>query len=164
MGEFLLPSLPPDFVPNFLTQPFPINNDTKFPEEPGGPPPLRLDDPTREDRFPKGADLDELTDAFNNLSQNDDCLWDLSTEQWIELAALFSQALKKGFTKHTNGIGAVSFTRNLPLESREHCAELSKNVDSINRFFQRPFDETMSTKYCHKCLTAEGTTPTQWQT
>ena len=22
----------------------------------------------------------------------------------------------------------------------------------------------MSTKYCHKCLTAEGTTPTQWQT
>ena len=28
MGDFTLPSLPPDFVPNFLTQPQPINNDT----------------------------------------------------------------------------------------------------------------------------------------
>ena len=72
MGDFTLPSLPLDFIPNFLTQPFPINNDTKFPEEPGGPPPLQIDDPSREDRFPKGVDFDELLFAFNNLSQNND--------------------------------------------------------------------------------------------
>ena len=71
--------------------------------------------------------------------------------------------MKKGLIRYTNGIGAASFTRELSMESREHCIELSKNIDSINRFFQRPFDESMSTNYCHKCLTANGTTPTQWQ-
>ena len=32
MGDFTLPSLPPDSVPNFLTQPNPINNNTNFPD------------------------------------------------------------------------------------------------------------------------------------
>ena len=72
--------------------------------------------------------------------------------------------MRRGLTQFTNGIGAASFTRNLPLESRIHFIELSKNIESINRYFQLPYNETMTTNYCHKCLTAEGTTPTHWQT
>ena len=164
MGDLRLPSLPPDFVPNFLTQPGFITNDTNILEESGGPPPLQREDPSREDRFPRDSPfLDELEDALNNLAQtNQDCT--LSKEQWIEVAALYSQAMKKGLTHFMNTIGAASFTRDLPLESRNHFIELSKNIDSINRYFQRPFDESMSTNYCHKCLTVEGTTPTHWQT
>ena len=164
MGDFTLPSLPPDFVPNFLTQPGFITNDTNIPEEPGIPPPLQREDPSREDRFPRDSPfLDELEDAFNNLAQTDhDCT--LSKEQWIEVAALYSQAMKKGLTQLTKSIGAASFTCDLPLESRDHFIELSKNIESINRYFQLPYDESMSTNYCHKCLTAEGTTPTHWQT
>ena len=72
--------------------------------------------------------------------------------------------MKKGLTQLTKSIGAASFTCDLPLESRDHFIELSKNIESINRYFQLPYDESMSTNYCHKCLTAEGTTPTHWQT
>ena len=164
MGDFTLPSLPPTFVPNFLTQPGFITNDTNIPEDPGSLPPLQRDDPSREDRFPRDSPfLDEIEDALNNLAQiNQDCT--LSKEQWIEVAALYSQAMKKGLTQFTNSIGAASFTRNLSMESRTHIIELSKNIESINRYFQLPYDESMSTNYCHKCLTAKGTTPTQWQT
>ena len=164
MGEFLLPSLPPDFVPNFLTQPGFITNDTNIPEDPGSFPPLQQEDPSREDRFPRDSPfLDELEDALNNLAQHqEDCT--LSKEQWMEVAALYSQAMRKGLTKFTNSIGAASFTRNLPLESHVHFIELSKNIESINRYFQLPYDESMSINYCHKCVTAEGTTPTHWQT
>ena len=164
MGDFTLPSLPPDFVPNFLTQPGFITNDTNIPEDSGGLPPLQREDPSCEDRFPRDSPFfDELEDALNNLAQTDqDCT--LSKEQWIEVAALYSQAMKKGLTQLTNSIGAASFTRNLPLESRIHVIELSKNIESINRYFQLPFDESMSTNYCHKCLIAKGTTPTHWQT
>ena len=168
MGDFTLPSLPPDFTPNFLTQPHLINNDTNLLEEQRGFNPLQQVDPSREDRFPKDADgdspfLNELNKAFNNLTQtNQDTT--LSKEQWIEVSALFAQAMRIGLVQYTNGIGAASFTRNLPLESRIHFIELSKNIESINRYFQLPYDESMSTNYCHKCLTAEGTTPTHWQT
>ena len=163
MGDFILPPLPSDFVPNFLTQPGFITNDTNIPEDPGIPTPLKQDDPSHEDRFPRDSPfLDELEDALNNLAQtNQDCT--LSKEQWIEVAALYSQAMKKGLTQFTNAIGAASFTRNLPLESRVHFLELSKNIECINRYFQLPYDESMSTNYCHKCLTAESTTPTHWQ-
>ena len=164
MGDFTLPSLPPDFVPNFLTQPGFITNDTNILEDPGAFPPLQRIDPSREHRFPRDSPfLDELEEAIDNLAQiNQTCI--LSKEQWIEAAALYSQAMKKGLIHYTNSVGASSFTRDLPLESRDHFIELSKNIDCINRYFQRPFDESMSTAYCHKCLMAEGTTPTHWQT
>ena len=164
MGDLTLPSLPPDFVPNFLTQPGYITNDTNILEEPGTFPPLQRTDPSREHRFPRDSPfLDELEEAVDNLAQTDQtCI--LSKEQWIEAAALYSQAMKKGLIHFTNSVGASSFKRDLPLESRDHLIELSKNIDSINRYFQRPFDESTSTQYCHKCLTAEGTTPTHWQT
>lgn len=168
MGDFTLPSLPPNFVPNFLTQPPPINNDTNLLDNLAGFNPIQQSDPSRGDHFPKDVDgdspfLDELDTAFNNLSQTDEDTT-LSTEQWIEVSTLYAQAMRHGLVNYTKGIGAASFTRNLSLESRIHCIELSKNIESINRYFQLPYDETMSTKYCHKCLTADGTIPTQWQT
>ena len=167
MGDFTLPSLPPDFVPNFLTQPFPINNDTNFPDVEDRLPLLKTEDPTREDRFPKNNDrkpsfIWELTDALNNLAQ-DGQDWPLSREQWIESTALYSQAMVKGLTRYIHGIGAISLRNDLPLESRAHLTELAKNIEMINRYFQIPYDEHTSTNYCHKCLIAEGTTPTHWQ-
>ena len=121
MGDFTLPSLPPDFVPNFLTQPNPINNNTNFPDTDDRLPLLKFDDSSREDRFPKDNDgkpsfVWELTDALNNLAQIDQD-WTLSREQWIEAAALYSQAMTKGFTQFTRGMGAVSLKHDLPLES-----------------------------------------------
>ena len=92
MGDFTLPSLPPDFVPNFLTQPNFINNDTNLLEYSEGFNPLQQIDPSREDRFPKDADgdtpfLNELNEALDNLAQtNQDTT--LSKEQWIEVAAV----------------------------------------------------------------------------
>ena len=71
--------------------------------------------------------------------------------------------MRHGLIQYTNAVDAASFTRDLPLESRIHFIELSKNIESINRYFQLPYNEAMSKNYCHKCLTAEGTTPTHWQ-
>ena len=169
MGDLTLPSLPPDFVPNFLTQPNPINNDTNFPDVSDCLPLLHLDDQSREDRFPKDDDglptfVDELHDTIKNLAQSSDQQYTLSREQWIESAALYAQAIIKGFTHYTRGMGAISFKHDLPLESRAHLTELAKNIEMLNRYFQIPYDENTSTNYCHKCLTAEGTTPLHWKT
>ena len=159
MGDFTLPSLPPDFVPNFLTQPNPINNNTNFPDVSEHLPLLKIEDPSREDRFPKDDDdkpsfVWELTDALNNLAQtNQD--WTLSREQWIETAALYSQAMVKGFINNTHGMGAMSLRNDLSLENRAHLTELAKNIEMLNRYFQIPYDEHNSTNYCHKCLTVE---------
>ena len=110
MGDFSLPSLPPDFIPNFLTQPNPINNDTNFPDVSDRLPFLNEADPTHEDRFPRDDDgepsfLNELNDALNNLAQtNQD--WSLSREQWIETAALYAQV--------GNGTGTPAGARGPP--------------------------------------------------
>ena len=61
-------------------------------------------------------------------------------------------------------MGAIQLKDDLPLESRVHLDELSKNVEMLNRFFQLPYDANTSQNYCHKCLTAAGTVPTDWQT
>ena len=168
MGDFTLPSLPPDFVPNFLTQPIPINNNTNFPDVSDRLPLLHLKDKSCEDRFPRDDNglptfVDELHDALNNLAQSNQD-WTLSREQWIEFAALYAQAMVKGFTHNVRGMGAISLKHDLPLESRAHLTKLAKNIEMINRYFQIPYDENMSTNYCHKCLTAEGTTPLHWKT
>ena len=75
MGDFTLPPLPPDFVPNFLTQPNLITNNDSFPESVNRIPLLDVYDTTREDRFPRDNDGDptfvhELQTALDNLSQN----------------------------------------------------------------------------------------------
>ena len=167
MGDFTLPPLPPDFVPDFLTQPNPISNIDSFPDSVNRIPLLDIYDSTREDRFPRDGDGDpsfvhELQVALDNLSQyKPDC--PLSREQWIEVAALYSQSLTAGMIKYSNGMGAVQLHDDLPLESRAHLVELSKNVEMMNRYFQLPYDANTSQNYCHKCLTAEGTVPTDWQ-
>ena len=61
-------------------------------------------------------------------------------------------------------MGAISLRNDLSLESRAHLTELAKNIEMLNRYFQIPYDEHVSTNYCNKCLTAEGTIPTHWQT
>ena len=167
MGDFTLPPLPPDFVPNFLTQPNPITNNDSFPESVNRIPLLDIYDTTREDRFPKDNDGDptfvhELATALDNLSQHKPD-WTLTREQWLEVAALYSQSLTAGTIKFSNGMGAVQLKDDLPLESRVHLDELSKNVEMLNRYFQLPYDANTSQNYCHKCLTAEGTVPTDWQ-
>jgi hypothetical protein len=169
MGDFPLPSLPPDFVPNFSTQPFPINNNTTFPYSSEDTSPLKLEDDTREERFPKDSDndptfLNELNDALKNLSQTNGQDWTLSREQWLESAALYSQAMVKGFIPKSGGLGAISLLNDLPLESRSHLRELAVNVEKLNRYFQIPYDEHTNINYCQKCLIAQGTTPTDWQT
>ena len=169
MGDFTLPSLPPDFVPNFLTQPNPINNNTNFPDLDDRIPLLNREDDSREDRFPKDNDgqpsyVLELNDALDNLAQDNSQDWNLSREQWVESAALYSQAMVKGLINNTRGLGALSFRNDLSLESRAHITELAKNIEKINRYFQIPYDEHNSTNYCSTCLTAQGTTPTHWQT
>ena len=167
MGDFTLPPLPPDFVPNFLTQPNPITNNDSFPDSVNRIPLLDVDDTTREDRFPRDNDGDpvfvqDLTVALNNLSQHKpECI--LTREQWLETAALFSQSLTAGTIKFSDGMGAVQLKDDLPLESHVHLDELSKNVEMLHRYFQLPYDANTSQNYCHKCLTAEGTTPTNWQ-
>ena len=161
MGDFTLPSLPPDFVPNFLTQPQPINNDTQITEllDQYRVPQVMINDDTRGDHFPKvDANaynfLDELHDSLNNLAQNPDRGETLSREQWVECAALYSHSIVTGLVNNAQGMGAVSFRNDLPLESRTHLVELAKNIERINRFFQLPYDEHVTTNYCHKCLTA----------
>ena len=167
MGDFTLPPLPPNFVPNFLTQPNPISNNDSFPDSVNRIPLLDVYDTTREDRFPKDDDGDpsfvqELVVALDNLAQHKP-EWTLTREQWLEIAALYSQSLTAGTIKFSDGMGAVQLTEDLPLESRVHLDELSKNVEMLNRYFQLPYDAKTSQNYCHKCLTAEGTTPTDWQ-
>ena len=168
MGDFTLPPLPPDFVPNFLTQPNPITNNDSFPDSVNRIPLLDVYDTTREDRFPRDDDGDpsfvrELQAALDNLSQHEpECT--LSREQWLETAALYSQSLTAGIIKFSNDMGAIQLNDDLPLESRVHLNELSKNVEMLNRYFQLPYDANTSQEYCHKCLTAAGTTPTGWQT
>ena len=167
MGDFTLPPLPPDFVPNFLTQPNPITNNDSFPESVNRIPLLDVYDTTREDRFPRDNDGDptfvhELTTALDNLSQHKPD-WTLTREQWIETATLYSQSLTAGTIKFSSGMGAIQLNDDLPLESRVHLNELSKNVEMLNRYFQLPYDANTSQNYCHKCLTAEGTIPTDWQ-
>jgi hypothetical protein len=169
MGDFTLPSLPPDFVPNFLTQPNPINNNTNFPDLDDRIPLINREDDSREERFPKDNDNQpsyvlELNDALDNLAQDNSQDWNLSREQWVESAALYSQAMVKGLVNNTRGLGALSFRNDLSLESRAHITELAKNIEKINRYFQIPYDEHNSTNYCSTCLTAQGTTPTHWQT
>ena len=167
MGDFTLPTLPPDFVPNFLTQPNFITNNDSFPESLHRIPLLDVHDTTREDRLPRDNNGDpafahELIFALDNLSQeNPD--YTLTREQWLETAALYAQALTAGTIKFSNGMGAVQLKEDLPLESRVHLDELSKNIEMINRYFQLPYDANSSQNYCHKCLMAEGTTPTDWQ-
>ena len=168
MGDFTLPPLPPDFVPNFLTQPNPITNNDSFPESVNRIPLLDVYDTTREDRFPRDNDGDpafvqELVVALDNLSQHKP-EWTLTREQWLETAALYSQSLTAGTIKFSNDMGAVQLKDDLPLESRVHLDELSKNVEMLHRYFQLPYDANTSQNYCHKCLTAEGTIPTDWQT
>ena len=164
MGDFTLPSLPPDFVPNFLTQPQPINNDTNATEffDQDRIPLVTIRDDTREERFPLDF-LDELKDALNNLTQNPDREETLSREQWVECAALYSQSIANGLVNKAQGMGATSLRNDLPLESRTHITELAKNIERINRYFQLPYDEHVTTNYCHRCLIAQGTTPLQWQ-
>ena len=79
-------------------------------------------------------------------------------------ADAYAQAMVKGLTLYSNGMGAISLKNDLPLESRGHLTELSKNIEMINRYFQISYDENTSTNYCHKCLTVEGSTPTHWKT
>ena len=167
MGDFTLPPLPPDFVPSFLTQPNPITNNDSFPESVNRIPLLDVYDTTREDRFPRDSDGDptfvqELTVALDNLSQHKPD-WSLTREQWLEVATLYSQSLTAGIIKFSDGMGAIQLKDDLPLESRIHLDELSKNVEMINRYFQLPYDANTSQNYCHKCLTAAGTVPTDWQ-
>jgi hypothetical protein len=112
MGDFTLPSLPPDSVPNFLTQPNPINNNTNFPDLADHIPLLNREDGSREDRFPKDDDgqpsfVDELNDALNNLAQDSTQQYALSREQWVEAAALYSQSMVKGLRNNTRGLGAT---------------------------------------------------------
>jgi hypothetical protein len=169
MGDFTLPPLPSDFVPNFLTQPNPINNDTNFPDLNDRIPLLNRQDDSREERFPKDNDnqlsyVDELHEALDNLAQDNTQQWNLSREQWVEAAALYSQSMVKGLITNSRGLGASSFRNDLSLESRAHLTELAKNIEKINRYFQIPYDEHTSTNYCSACLTAQGTTPTHWQT
>ena len=138
MGDFTLPSLPPDFVPNFLTQPNPINNNNNFPDTEDRIPLLTFTDESRPDRFPLDNDgvpffLNEFDDAFKNLAQDSEQEWTLSREQWVEIAALYSQALVKGLVINANGQGAVSLKHDLPLKSRTHLVELAKNVEKLNR-------------------------------
>ena len=167
MGDFTLPPLPPDFVPNFLTQPNLITNNDSFPESVNRIPLLDVHDITREDRLPRDVNGDpsfahELIFALDNLSQHDPDV-PLTREQWLETAALFSQSLTAGTILFSNGMGAVQLKEDLPLESRVHLDELSKNIEMLHRYFQLPYDTNTSQNYCHKCLTAEGTTPTDWQ-
>ena len=167
MGDFTLPPLPPDFVPNFLNQPNPISNIDSFPDSVNRIPLLDIYDTTREDRFPRDSDGDpsfvqELQVALDNLSQYKP-EWTLTREQWLETAALYSQSLTAGTIKFSNGMGAVQLKDDLPLESRVHLDELSKNIEMLHRYFQLPYDANTSQNYCHKCLTAEGTIPTDWQ-
>ena len=167
MGDFTLPPLPPDFVPSFLTQPSPITNNDSFPDSVNRIPLLDVYDTTREDRFPRDNDGDptfvhELQTALDNLSQNKPD-YTLTREQWIETAALYSQSLTAGTIKYSDGMGATQLKDDLPLESRVHLDELSKNVEMLNRYFQLPYDANTSQNYCHKCLMAEGTIPTDWQ-
>ena len=167
MGDFTLPPLPPDFVPNFLTQPNPITNNDSFPDSVNRIPLLDIYDTTREDRFPRDNDGDptfvhELIVALDNLSQHKP-EWTLTREQWLETAALYSQSLTAGTIKFSAGMGAVQLKDDLPLESRVHLDELSMNVEMLNRYFQLPYDANTLQNYCHKCLTAEGTIPTDWQ-
>ena len=167
MGNFTLPPIPSDFVPDFLTQPNPITNNDSFPDSLHRIPLLDVHDTTREDRLPRDSDGDpafahELIVALDNLSQHDpDC--PLTREQWLETAALFAQSLTAGTINFSNGMGAVQLKEDLPLESRVHLDELSKNVEMLHRYFQLPYDANTSKNYCHKCLTAEGTVPTNWQ-
>ena len=170
MGDFTLPSLPPDFVPNFLTQPQPISNDIPITEllDQERAPRVTISDDTRADRFPKVDTnaynfLDELNDSLNNLAQNPDRGESLSRDQWVECAALYSQSLVNGLVKKAEGMGATSFRNDLSLESRTYIGELAKNIERINRYFQLPYNEHTSTNYCHKCLIAQGTTPLEWQ-
>ena len=167
MGDFTLPPLPPDFVPDFLTQPNLITNNDSFPDSVNRIPLLDIHDSTREDRLPRDNDGDpafahELIVALDNLSQHDPD-YTLTREQWLETAALFSQSLTAGTIKFSEGMGAVQLKEDLPLESRVHLDELSKNIEMLNRYFQLPYDANTSQNYCHKCLTAEGTVPTDWQ-
>ena len=167
MGEFTLPPLPPDFVPSFLTQPNPITNNDSFPDSVNRIPLLEVHDTTREDRLPRDDNGDptfahDLIFALDNLSQHDPDV-PLTREQWLETAALFSQSLTAGTILFSNGMGAVQLKDDLPLESRVHLDELSKNIEMLNRYFQLPYDANTSQNYCHKCLTAEGTTPNDWQ-
>ena len=149
MGDFTLPSLPPDFVPNFLTQPHPINNDTSFPDIQDCIPLLEQYDPSCGDRFHRNADgfLSELDDTLNNLAQNDDKEYTLSREQWIETAALHSQAMVNGLITKSRGVGAISLKNDLPLESRAHLVELAKNLEMMNRYFQLPYDKHTTNNY-----------------
>ena len=167
MGEFTLPPLPPDFVPSFLTQPNLITNNDSFPDSVNRIPLLDVHDTTREDRLPRDDNGDptfahDLIFSLDNLSQHDPDV-PLTREQWLETAALFSQSLTAGTILFSNSMGAVQFKEDLPLESRVHLDELSKNIEMLNRYFQLPYDTNTSQNYCHKCLTAEGTTPTDWQ-
>ena len=167
MGEFTLPPIPPDFVPDFLTQPNPLNNNDSFPDNVNRIPLLDINDPTREDRFPKnnnGVSIfpDELIDSLHNLSQDTpDC--PLSREQWLETAALYAQSLTAGLIKFSNGMGAIDLKNDLPIESKAHITELATHIEMINRFFQLPYKPNDQLNYCHKCLTAEGTTPLEWK-
>ena len=167
MGDFTLPPLPPDFVPNFLTQPNLVTNNDSFPDSLHRIPLLDVHDSTREDRLPRDDNGDptfahDLIFALDNLSQQDPDV-PLTREQWLETAALFSQSLTAGTILFSNGMGAVQLKEDLPLESRVHLDELSKNIEMLNRYFQLPYDTNTAQNYCHKCLTAEGTTPTDWQ-
>ena len=170
MGDFTLPSLPPDFVPNFLTQPQPISNDVPITEllDQDRNPRVTIKDDSRADCFPKVDTnvynfLDELRDSLNNLAQNPDREQSLSWEQWVECAALFSQSIVNGLVEKAEGMGATSFRNDISLESRVHLAEFAKSIERTNRYFQLPYDEHTTTNYCHKCLTAQGTTPLDWQ-
>ena len=170
MGDFNLPSLPPDYVPNFLTQPQPINNDIPITEllDRALAPRVTIRDDSRATRFPKFDTnaynfLDELRDSLNNLAQNSDREETLSPEQWVECAALYSQSLVTGLINMGKGKGANSFRTSLSLESRTLVVELAKNVEKINRYFQLPYDEHTTTSYCHNCLVMQGTTPPDWQ-
>ena len=170
MGDFTLPSLPPDFVPNFLTQPQPISNDIQITEllDQDRAPRVTIRDDTRADRFPKVDTnaynfLDKLRDSLNNLAQNPEREESLTREQWVECAALYSQSIVNGLINKAGGMGATSFRNDLSLESRTHITELAKNIERINRYFQLPYDEHTTTNYCHKCLPVQGTTPLEWQ-
>ena len=167
MGDFTLPPLPSDFVPNFLNQPNLISNNDSFPDSLHHIPLLDVHDTTREDRLPRDNNGDpafahKLIFALDNLSQ-DNPDYALTREQWLETAALYAQSLTAGIIKFSNGTGAIQLKDDLPLESRIHLEELSKNIEMMNRYFQLPYDTNSSKNYCHKCLRAEGTTPTDWQ-
>ena len=129
---------------------------------------LKRDDDSRVEHFPKDDDgqpsfINELYDALDNLAQDENPDWILSRDQWVETAALYSQALVKGLITNTHKLGAHSFTNDLSLESRSNITELAKNIEKINRYFQIPYDEYNSTNYCSSCLIAQGTTPIHWQ-